>query len=59
MNDCQCRWAYLQGDGQAHEINHHLLIGQFNSDQWQSCEEQLKVLLHVIFLLTAQIDVSV
>ena len=50
---------YLQSYGQANEVHHHLLVSQLDGQQGQSREEQLKALVAVVFLLAAQVDVTV
>lgn len=55
----QCLPSYLQGKSQPDEVHHHLLIGQLNGEHGQGSEEQLKVLVTVVLLLTAQVDVTI
>lgn len=51
--------GYLQSDGKANEVDDHFLVGQLDGQDGQGGEEQLKVFMDVIFLFTAQIDVTV
>lgn len=51
--------AYLQGQRQADEVHHHLLIGQLHAEEAQQGEEGLVVLPPAAQLLAAQVDVSV
>lgn len=51
--------VYLQSDGEADEVDDHLLVGQLYSQNGQGGEEELKVFMDVILFFTAQIDVSV
>lgn len=53
-----CR-RYLQGQRQADEVHHHLLIGQLHTEEAKQREEGLVVLPPAAQLLAAQVDVSV
>lgn len=51
--------ADLQGHSQADQVHHDVLVGQLDGEDGQRGEEQLEVLVDVVFLLTAQVDVAV
>lgn len=51
--------GYLQGQRQADEVHHHLLVGQLHTEETQQGEEGLVVLPPAAQLLAAQVDVSV
>lgn len=51
--------GYLQGQRQADEVHHHLLVGQLHTEEAQQGEEGLVVLPPAAQLLAAQVDVSV
>lgn len=50
---------HLQGHSQPDQVHHDLLVGQLDGEDGERGEEQLKVLVDVVFLLTAQVDVAV
>lgn len=50
---------HLQGDGKADEVHDDVLIGQLNGEDGEGGEEQLKILVDIVFLLTSQVDVAV
>lgn len=50
---------HLQGHSQSDQVHHDLLVGQLDGEDGERGEEQLKVLVDVVFLLTAQVDVAV
>lgn len=50
---------HLQGHSQADQVHDDLLVGQLDGQDGQRGEEQLEVLVDVVFLLTAQVDVAV
>lgn len=41
------------------QIDDNFFIGQFNGDQSQGCIQKLVVFVHIVLLLTAQVDVAV
>lgn len=51
--------GYLQGEGQAYEVHHHLFVSQLHAEDAQQSEEGLVVLPPAALLLAAQVDVSV
>lgn len=51
--------SHLQGQGEANEIHHHLLVSELHADQSQERVEHLEVRLHAALLLTRQVNVSV
>lgn len=51
--------SYLQGQRQADEVHHHLLVGQLHAEEAQQGEEGLVVLPPAAQVLAAQVDVSV
>lgn len=53
------RPGYLQGQRQADEVHHHLLVGQLHAEEAQQGEEGLVVLPPAAQLLAAQVDVPV
>lgn len=50
---------HLEGDGEADEVDDDVLVGQLDGEDGERGEEQLEVLVDVVFLLTAQVDVAV
>lgn len=55
----QCPEFHLQSDGEADQVDDHFLVGQLDGQDGQGGEEQLKVLVDVVFLFAAQVDVAV
>lgn len=53
------RCRYLQGQCQADEVHHHLLVGQLHTEEAQQGEEGLVVLPPAAQVLAAKVDVSV
>lgn len=50
---------HLQCHSQADQVHDDVLIGQLDGEDGERGEEQLEVLVDVVFLLTAQVDVAV
>lgn len=50
---------HLQGQSQADQVHDDVLIGQLDGEDGERGKEQLKVLVDVVLLLTAQVDVAV
>lgn len=59
LHVCTAVLQYLQGECQANEVHHHLLVSQLHAEKTQQSEEELVVLPTAALLLAAQVDVSV